>query len=85
MFPGEQPPVRRGPGDRGGALALAVVHEYACRPPQGVQSFEVPGIRLFMPQDQTGGSYHALVGGVKSRLSHLMSVKRRGKEKSQQL
>lgn len=78
VFPGEQPPVTRGPGNRGSALALAIVHEFACRPPQGIQSLGVPGVKLFMPQDPTGDSYHTLVGGVKNRLSDLMSGQRRG-------
>lgn len=64
---------RWGPSPRGAHLALAVLHEFACRPLQEVDTSDngTLNIRPFVPQDLMGESYHSLIGGVKGRLSQI--------------
>eukprot|EP00210_Caulerpa_lentillifera_P004581 g4371.t1 len=78
VFPGEQPPIRWGPTSRGAQLALAILHEFACRPLNEVEIIDrgVLDVRLFIPQDLMGESYHSLIGGVKGRLTQIAGSSR---------
>jgi len=64
---------RWGPSPRGAHLALAVLHEFACRPLHEVDMSDngTLNIQLFVPQDLMGESYHSLIGGVNGRLSQI--------------
>lgn len=78
-YPGEQPSIRWGPSERGGFVALAVMHEFACRP---VYERDLPNralllnMHLFLPQDLNTQSYLSLLGGSKARLEQILQCPR---------
>lgn len=69
---------RWGPTPKGTQLALAVLHEFACRPLQEVDTSIVglSNIRLFSPQDLSGEAYHSLIAGVTGRISQIAGSSR---------
>lgn len=69
---------RWGPTPKGTQLALAILHEFTCRPLQEIDASIVglTNIRLFGPRDLSGEAYHSLIAGVKGRISQIAGSSR---------